>query len=399
MTPPFSYRTNVFGFPGLQPEVADVEANAGLLDQRLAVEWARDNVAAFGGDPARITLFGQSAGSASISMYGYAYADDPIAHALITQSGTADSFGAAPASSTAVWESFSGILGCGNSSADAADLARSVDCVRSKPAAALVAASVQVPITTSALGTFAPTADGRTVFANYTALTAAGRFAQLPRLLGSNANESGLFELDYALEGLQLPLAFWEFFTLAFFTCPTAAAAEGFATKQEQPVWRYLFDGDYPNIQLTVDPSLGAYHGAELNLLFDTTTALSVPDTPAETATARNMRAAWAAFAKDPRSALAQPPFRWPAQPSDSNATVQIVHLGLLNATDAVFASSSQADAQCSLVTPALETLGGPDGLTSILPRAFSLLQGIQDGDIKAVIQALFQAAGLGGSS
>lgn len=53
-----SYRLNVFGFPGL-PGMAQ---NVGLLDQRLAVEWARDNIAAFGGDPTRITLFGQSAG-------------------------------------------------------------------------------------------------------------------------------------------------------------------------------------------------------------------------------------------------------------------------------------------------------------------------------------------------
>ena len=54
----FSYRVNVFGFPGL-PGMAQ---NVGLLDQRLAIEWVRDNIAAFGGDPTRITIFGQSAG-------------------------------------------------------------------------------------------------------------------------------------------------------------------------------------------------------------------------------------------------------------------------------------------------------------------------------------------------
>jgi cholinesterase len=50
-----NYRLTIFGFPG-SPEVAD--KNPGLLDQRMAVEWVRDNIAAFGGDPKRIVLVG-----------------------------------------------------------------------------------------------------------------------------------------------------------------------------------------------------------------------------------------------------------------------------------------------------------------------------------------------------
>lgn len=52
-----SYRLGLFGFPGI-PGVDGLEQNAGLLDQRVAVEWVRDNIAAFGGDPKRITIFG-----------------------------------------------------------------------------------------------------------------------------------------------------------------------------------------------------------------------------------------------------------------------------------------------------------------------------------------------------
>jgi carboxylesterase type B len=48
-----SYRENIFGFPGAGP-------NVGLLDQRLAIEWVRDNIEGFGGDPARITLVSSS---------------------------------------------------------------------------------------------------------------------------------------------------------------------------------------------------------------------------------------------------------------------------------------------------------------------------------------------------
>jgi Carboxylesterase family len=52
-----SYRLNIFGFPGL-PSVDGVEQNPGLLDQRMALEWVRDNIEAFGGDPTKITIFG-----------------------------------------------------------------------------------------------------------------------------------------------------------------------------------------------------------------------------------------------------------------------------------------------------------------------------------------------------
>src|ERR1700761_8281259 len=63
--------------------------NLGLLDQRLAVEWTRDNIAAFGGDPKRITIFGESAGGGSVDMYAYAWKKDPIIAGIIAQSGSA----------------------------------------------------------------------------------------------------------------------------------------------------------------------------------------------------------------------------------------------------------------------------------------------------------------------
>jgi len=63
-----------------------------MLDHRLAVEWVRDNIADFGGDPTRITLFGQSAGAASVDYYSYTWAEDPIIHAFIPMSGTAIGF-------------------------------------------------------------------------------------------------------------------------------------------------------------------------------------------------------------------------------------------------------------------------------------------------------------------
>jgi cholinesterase len=80
-----NYRMNVFGFPGA-PTLPD--QNLGILDQRLAVEWVRDNIVGFGGDPKRITIFGESAGSMSVDYYAYAWLDDPIVNGFISQSGT-----------------------------------------------------------------------------------------------------------------------------------------------------------------------------------------------------------------------------------------------------------------------------------------------------------------------
>ncbi|CAD6958467.1 hypothetical protein A4X06_0g6560 [Tilletia controversa] len=88
----FNYRTNIFGFP-LSPQIwamdASIGYNRGLEDRDLAVEWVHKNIARFGGDPDRITLFGQSAGGASVDTWAFANAKtaNPLVKGLIVQSG------------------------------------------------------------------------------------------------------------------------------------------------------------------------------------------------------------------------------------------------------------------------------------------------------------------------
>jgi carboxylesterase type B len=78
-----NYRVNLFGFPNAQA----AHQNVGLLDQRMVVEWTRDNIRAFGGDVDKMVLWGQSAGAGSVGMYGYSYPKDLIVKGLISDSG------------------------------------------------------------------------------------------------------------------------------------------------------------------------------------------------------------------------------------------------------------------------------------------------------------------------
>ena len=96
-----NYRLNIFGFPGVPREIQ----NLGLRDQRAAVEWLRDNISGFGGEPPKITLAGHSSGGVSVDYWAYVYKDDPIAHGIIAHSGNAFSF---PSSTKAVQEANSG---------------------------------------------------------------------------------------------------------------------------------------------------------------------------------------------------------------------------------------------------------------------------------------------------
>ena len=78
----FNYRVGFEGF-GHLPGVAD---NRGLRDQIAALEWVRDNITAFGGDPANVTVFGQSAGAASTALLTAAPAAQGLFRRVIAQS-------------------------------------------------------------------------------------------------------------------------------------------------------------------------------------------------------------------------------------------------------------------------------------------------------------------------
>lgn len=155
-----NYRVNVFGFPAAE----GARQNAGLLDQRMVVEWARDNVAAFGGNPDQMVLWGQSAGAASTGMYGYSYPDDLVVKGLISDSGSSSTLAKAYGNYTA-FSTLASLVGCGN--LDAAD---EVECVQKVDAQTLES----VYSNHTSILSFAPMADNITCFSNTTDRLAQG---------------------------------------------------------------------------------------------------------------------------------------------------------------------------------------------------------------------------------
>lgn len=81
-----NYRVGAFGFLAL-PGSREAPGNVGLLDQRLALQWVQENVAAFGGDPMSVTLFGESAGAASVGMHLLSPPSRGLFHRAVLQSG------------------------------------------------------------------------------------------------------------------------------------------------------------------------------------------------------------------------------------------------------------------------------------------------------------------------
>lgn len=305
-----SYRLNIFGFPA-HP---NGNYNVAILDQRMAVEWVRDNIEKFGGDTSRITFFGNSAGAAAIDYHSYAWASDPIASAYIIQSGTAFSWGlpkplSVPAKS---WFSISQNLGCGN---DTTPYDNVLSCMRTKKPEEIYSAYPTAP-DSSLLGLFGPTIDNTILFANYTEKTP----AKLPILVGTTNYEAGYFRAESSLNGIKLSDTFWTDINLQEFTCPCSDRANA-SLAANSPVWRYYYMGIFPNLALA--PYSGSWHQSELPLLFNTVPA-TPPSTPEEDRTAKYIRGAWSKFAKDPQNGLTE--FGWPKYDPTQDTLVRIAY-------------------------------------------------------------------------
>ncbi len=179
-----NYRLGPFGFmahPGLTQE-GGTSGNYGLMDQIAALEWVQANIASFGGDPKRVTVFGQSAGSMSIALLSVA----PRAHGLFAQIiGESGGVFIPPAiSPNAARFRLAGAEEQG-AAFGAALNAPTLSALRALPAAAIANAP-------GAAG-FHFILDGTLIPEEPYAAYAAGHQAKVPVLLGANAEEGRSF--------------------------------------------------------------------------------------------------------------------------------------------------------------------------------------------------------------
>lgn len=84
-----NYRLGILGFASFKDPSLGVPGNAGLKDQRMALKWVQKNISKFGGDPGNVTIFGESAGGASVSYLSISPTTKGLFHKAILQSGSA----------------------------------------------------------------------------------------------------------------------------------------------------------------------------------------------------------------------------------------------------------------------------------------------------------------------
>ena len=189
-----NYRIGGFGFLGGKEVLADGAANLGLLDQRMALEWVADNIAAFGGDPDAVTIWGESAGAMSVfdqlALYDgdNTYKGRPLFRGAIMNSGSTTP--TEPVDGAKAQEIFDAVAEAANCSS--VPSSEKLECLRQLDFETYANATTNVPsfMGYNALSlSYVPRPDGRVLTASPDILAKTGKYAAVPMIVGIQENE------------------------------------------------------------------------------------------------------------------------------------------------------------------------------------------------------------------
>jgi len=317
----FNYRIGRFGFfahPALTQANADggMLGNYGLMDQIAALKWVRDNIAAFGGDPDNVTLFGESAGGMSV----HALLTAPQAKGLF-QKAIIESGGGRPRLLPALPLT----APAGQRSAEAAGLAfaakagvagtdaAALDALRALPAETVVDGLNMATSNTPTWGG-GPMLDGKIMTREPLQAYKAGAWSKMPVMVGANSADGFFFggtrdqvfapfgarraeaEALYDPKGDgDIKVYGWAAAGDRMFVEPARAVARVMSA-QGAPVYQFRFSYVAESQR---GQWWGAPHATEIPFVFDTVDArYGAALTPADAAAAKAAHAYWIGFAK-----------------------------------------------------------------------------------------------------
>ena len=188
-----NYRIGPLGFmghPALTGEDPGYRSsgNYGFLDQRAALAWVRDNIAAFGGDPGNVTIDGQSAGGHSVSLHVVSPGSAGYFHRAIMQSGYASTRWRTRADAEALGTDFAAAVGC-------TDPAQVLACMRSKTRNEVLLAfgNGQQEFAETGRVPWGPVVDGLDIPDQPRRMYEAGDFNHVPLIIGATRDEGWIY--------------------------------------------------------------------------------------------------------------------------------------------------------------------------------------------------------------